>query len=165
MKNLIWNGRQIEPMSKILNRLYISGISVAKDLAKHNPNNIRFVINCTPEEIELPIKDFKVFTTRFEDGTVLDPMMVLMVIGKIHDLIELGNVLVCCHAGISRSPGIVAAYLTRCGMSWDESVEYVTDKRSIAMIHPIINLSIRQALGIAPTSSSLIQGDSNEVKD
>ena len=85
--------------------------------------------------------------------------MVLQVIGKIHDLIELGPVLVCCHAGISRSPAIVTAYLTRCGMSWNEAEEYVRDKRSIMLVHPKVSLSIRRAIGIAPTAASLIQGD------
>ena len=159
MKNLIWNGKPCEPISKILDRLYISGISVARDLPNINPHGIRFVINCTADLIALPPKDFRVFTAGFEDGTELDQMMVLQVIGKIHDLIELGPVLVCCHAGISRSPAIVTAYLTRCGMSWNEAEEYVRDKRSIMLIHPKVSLSIRRALGIAPTAASLVQGD------
>jgi|SRR5271157_2067919 len=150
-----------KPISRILNRLYIGCLASARDLIADNPNNIRFVLNCTPNKIVLPAP-FRVMTMHFEDGSELGAEAVLFCTRWIYDLIELGNVMVCCHAGISRSPAITAAYLVRCGFNWDDAVEFITKRRPQVQIHPLISLSIRKALGVAPIKESLIGGDKKD---
>lgn len=155
--SLYYPSEGFKPLSQIMDRLWLGNIYTAKDLRHSNPHNIRFVLNCTSDPMILP-PPIKSVTMRFEDGTELDYEGVLYAVRWIHDLIELGNVLVVCHAGMSRSPAIVAAYLVRCGMSWDEAVSYVTKRRPQTQINPTISLSVRKALGIAPTKESLIGG-------
>lgn len=160
---IIYPAGGFKPMDQILDRLWVGNLYSARDLLHTNPNNIRFVLNCTSDPLILP-PPFKTITMRFEDGTELDSDGVLFAIRWVHDLIELGNVLICCHAGCSRSPAIASAYLVRCGMNWDEAVEYVTRRRPQAMINPIVSLSVRKALGVAPTKESLIGGDKKDEK-
>ena len=46
-----------------------------------------------------------------------------------------GTVLVHCRLGVSRAPGLCAAYLIRCGMQPGEALAYVCAKRAVAQPH------------------------------
>lgn len=137
------------PMTKILDRLYLGNLQNARGLAEANPYGVRFVFNCTPDRLE-PIHNVRISQWNLNDGVPIPYDTTLSMVHSILQQVELGPVLVCCHTGISRSPGIVAAYLTRIGMCWDDAVDFIGRRRPVVRLHHLISLSIRQALGIAP---------------
>ena len=58
-----------------------------------------------------------------------------------------GRTLVHCAAGVSRSPGFVA--LALCidnGWDWEESIRYVTERRKLALVHPLLESRLREWL-------------------
>jgi len=68
-------------------------------------------------------------------------------------------VLVCCHAGMSRSPGMVLAYLMSKKYDYNEAVRIIRKARPFIQIHPKIDLSVRKYFRLAPRSAAdLIPG-------
>lgn len=68
-------------------------------------------------------------------------------------------VLVCCHAGVSRSAGMVLAYLMSKEYDYNEAVRILRKSRPIIQIHPKIDLSVRKYFRLAPrTEADLIPG-------
>lgn len=137
------------PMSQVLDRLYVGNLHAAADLAEHNPEGVHYVLNCTPHLVELPSL-FRVRTLNLNDGEEVPFEALAAGLDFIYTFIGRGKVLVCCEAGISRSPGIASAYLTRCGMRWNDAVELVRQARPFIMIHPAISSSIKRRMGIVP---------------
>ena len=141
----------IDPLSQIWDRLWVGTLWAALDLEPQNPAGIRAILNCTSEWMSKP-EPFEVTSLHLEDGAPVPHTTVKYAVNWIHEMIKSGPVLICCHAGLSRSPGIAAAYLTRCGLSWDQAERVLRYRRPQIQIHPEISLSLRQALGQAPTA-------------
>ena len=144
-----------DPITQILDKLWLGTWITAAELRTKNPNGIKYVINCTFDPLPLTKNCglLKVVNLGMDDGEDVPSGLVYESQMLIHDLIGIGPVLVNCHAGMSRSPAIVAAYLCRCGFGWDEAVDFIKSKRPQIMIHPRVSLSVRKALGLAPTES------------
>lgn len=83
-----------------------------------------------PHHAEIPIRD----------GERIPPELARSAVDFIAAQIHAGRkILVHCQMGISRSPAIVAAYLSRfCGMTLGASLEWVCRQRTAAAPHPVL---------------------------
>jgi protein-tyrosine phosphatase len=145
------------PMNRIWDRLYLGSFYAAENLKRGNPEGIEFVVNCTPDPViyQPPLTSI---VLNLDDGhgipeekfwTAMKAMQEAMWAGK--------TVLVHCHAGISRSSTIVAAYMYLTGWNdIDKAVEYIVSKRPVVKPHPEVLLSVKKHLKIWPYDGSLI---------
>lgn len=148
-----------QDMNKITERIYIGNYHSAEMLDYGNRNSITHVLNCTPD-YHRGLKNFTVNQINIDDGFEIPAEQVLFGIQKIAEAVRNGGtILVHCHAGISRSPGIVAAFLMYNGFSWDEAVDFIRIRRPQIFPHPRIASSIKKALGSAITPLTTLLGD------
>lgn len=147
--------RDSSPITKILDRLYLGNFSNAEALRKSNPHGITCIVNCTAEPLELP-KKFKVIQMDQQDGHEWNAPKVYSTIEWIRGHLLAGRtVLVHCHAGISRSPVLVAAYLYTCGFDFIAALDQIKRLRPIVQPAPAILASMKRAFGITPVAHKL----------
>ena len=134
-------------ISKITDNIYLSGIYGADNIDKLNEYNIKCILNCTKNEpnvfennsdmtyMRIPVNDMGgQHIEQYFDSTY-------NFIEKCTSMNK--NVLVHCHAGVSRSATILIAYFMRKNkISYQEAFDFVKSKRSI--IGP--NFDFRDAL-------------------
>ena len=146
--------------------LYLGNIPNAMEIGKKL--NIRFVaiLNCTDDPELDPLNSLPGFNVKRLDqwdGEEYPPEKIKDGIKFIEDHMKTSSmVLVCCHAGISRSAGMVLAYLMSKKYDYNEAVRIIRKARPFIQIHPRIDLSVRKYFGLAPrTVADLIPGRSS----
>jgi protein-tyrosine phosphatase len=107
-------------------------------------NEIHAVVNCTtelPNEFEddkdmqisyirIPLND-----TPFDQNTFISRIKCILEFIR-YNVIMKRNVLVHCHAGVSRSASVVAAYIIKyCNLDVDRAVKAVVSRRPVAFHH------------------------------
>ena len=158
-------------------RLFLGNIPNALALQNVNrPKGFWAILNCTddPELDHLKTDaEFDVVRLNQWDGEPYPGLSIKVGIEFIHMNLGAGsNVLVCCHAGMSRSPGMVVAYLMYRFLekiprerqtledrrnAYDHAIAVTRNARPIIHIHPEIDKSVRQYFRLAPkTASDLI---------
>jgi protein-tyrosine phosphatase len=141
------------PMTKILDRLFLSGFKNAQELAIGNPHEIFHVCNCTAEQLNLPKNRFEVIQMNQLDGHDWDVTKLYSALEWVRRRLLDGNrVLVNCHAGISRSPVFTAAYLYTCGFDFDKALDQIKLLRPIVQPAPAVLISAKRAFGINPVA-------------
>jgi protein-tyrosine phosphatase len=148
----------LNSMDRILDRIYVGCYSSATNLDFRNPDGITHVLNCTRDP-HPGLAKFQVRQINVDDGCEIPSELVMFAIKSIGEAVHSGGkILVHCHAGVSRSPGIVAAYLVYHGFSWDEAIEMIRWVRPYVMLHPNIKRSILQSLGQLITPDTTVLG-------
>jgi hypothetical protein len=143
-------------ITKIWDRLFLGTLWNAEQLSQSNPYSIASLVNCTDERINWApqgISEAKSIQLDHQDGIPYPADKVYWATEWMHWHITRGPVLVVCHAGWSRSPGMVLAYLIRSGMGYKEALFLLQSLRPQIQIANAIDLSVRQAFGISPRSS------------
>lgn len=141
------------PMTKVLDRLFLGCFRNAERLIEDNPRGITHVVNCTTELLTLPRRQFHIIQMDQLDGADWNVQKVYAAIRWMHQAIEGGKkVLVHCHAGISRSPVMTAAYLYTCGFDFDRALDQIKLLRPQVLPHPAITASMRRAFGLTAVS-------------
>lgn len=133
--------------------LYLGTIYNARELAVSYPKRTWSVLNCTDDSLldEYDRTGFKIKRLNQLDGHPYPADKIKDGLSFINDAMHAGDaVLVCCHAGCSRSPGMVVAYLLERGHSYNEAVQLIRKARPFIQIHHLIDLSIRQYFHLAP---------------
>jgi len=129
--------RNTFPLTKVLDRLYLGGFKDAEDLRSGNPLNITHICNCTTEPLSLPSRCVaNIIQMDQLDGHEMARPEALL--GRRLDspaLLGGGTVLVHCHAGISRSPVLVAAYLYTCGFDFDRALDRIKASARSCNLH------------------------------
>lgn len=147
------------PMNKILEQVYIGNYYSAQMLDIGNPEGITDVLNCTSNPHE-GLKKFHVSQLNLQDGYEISFETIQFAVRTIEGAVHRGGkILVHCQAGISRSCGIVCAYLMYCGFSWNEAKCLISAKRPQAWPHPLIEKSVKQAFGQLITPATTMLGD------
>jgi protein-tyrosine phosphatase len=136
-------------MNKIIDRIYIGCYSGAQNLQFRNEPGITHILNCTPDTHSYGLKDFRIHQININDGNEVPFDEFWSAIQFIEMAVQSGGkVLVHCHAGISRSPGIVCGYLMRHGFSWDEALQLIRRNRPQVYPHHNIERSIKKYVGL-----------------
>lgn len=148
-----------KPMDKILDRIYIGNYNSATMLDYKNEEGITHILNCTPDPHD-GLDKLTVHQININDGYEIPVDQIAFAIRTIGRAIEKnGKILVHCHAGISRSVSLVAAYLMYVGFSWDEAINFIKNRRPQAFPHPNIEKSIKQYFGGLITLETSLLGD------
>ncbi len=159
--------------------LYLGTIFNAIELSESLNKRAWAILNCTddPALDHLKVEQgFEMLRLNQWDGEPYPGLLVKVGIEFIRQNIEANSaVLVCCHAGMSRSPGMVVAYLMYRYLesrklggrlpttelrqeAYLQAIKKVRNHRPIIQIHPQIDLSIRQYFGLAPRSAEDLIG-------
>jgi len=119
-------------MYRILDRLYLSDFSDAM-----NAPEGMFIVNCTKDlpmvgrGIRLPVDDNLAPQSMRRMREYLP--RVISAIDSVRT--SGGNVLVHCHAGMQRSPAVIAAYLMHTqGMGRDEAIQFIRNRKPDAFL-------------------------------
>jgi len=119
-------------MYRILDRLYLSDFEDAL-----NAPGGMFIVNCTRDlpmvgrGIRLPVDDDR--SPRAMRGMREYLPRVISAIDSVRT--SGGNVLVHCHAGMQRSPAVIAAYLMHTqGMGRDEAIQFIRNRKPDAFL-------------------------------
>jgi protein-tyrosine phosphatase len=142
-------------MTKIWERLYLGCFYDAESL-KENPKDITAVLNVTQDRLNFNgthAHDLVLWqNSTWEDGFQIKRETFWEMLGYLKDcLFTKETVLVHCHAGWSRSPSIVAAYMHISGFqSFDKALEYVKLLRPHIKPSNEVVRSIKQHLQIWP---------------
>lgn len=132
---LHYSTRFMFPPRSIFPRVWIGGYDTANDPDFMKRHSIGLIINCTRHvsadfsemipTYRIPIDDSPEWTSLFREH-----------IGRVVDLMHRTlqrtkkGILVHCHAGVSRSSTVVAAYLiTKKGYSVDGAISYIRSKK------------------------------------
>jgi len=150
------------PIDQITDYIYIGTFGAAASLAYKNPEGIKHILNCTDEiHTVLSDKDFIINQISIWDGYPIHPDNIVFGILCIDTAVKNNEkIIVHCHAGISRSTSIVAAYLmfkTHC--TWDQAVEQIVLKRPQVFPHPIVARSIKDFLGESINQQTTLLGE------
>ena len=120
-------------ISPITNNIYLSGIMVAQDINKIKEYNISCIVNCT-KTIQNYFDNITYLRVPVDDTSNQN---IEQYFDETYNFIENcinenKNVLVHCHAGISRSSTILIAYFMRKN-NWDlqKALDFLRSKRSI----------------------------------
>lgn len=137
------------PLTQVLDRLYLGGFHDAEGLAKNNYLDITHVCNCTTEKLNLPRQRFRVIQMDQIDCHEWVPAKLYSAVDWIHQSLSSGGrVLVHCHAGVSRSPTLLACYLYTCGFDFNKAVSSLKHLRNVVEPHEVILASAKKAFGI-----------------
>ena len=75
------------------------------------------------------------FALRLTDDGKNEAWKFTTILDRMHAGIRSENVLVCCRAGISRSPYMILLWLRKMGMSKDEAYNFLKEKHPITQIN------------------------------
>ena len=144
--------RNAFPLTKVLDRLFLGGFKDAEDLRSGNPHNITHICNCTTEPLTIPSRCVTSIIQMDQlDGHDWDVQKLYSAVDWIRRaLLGGGTVLAHCHAGISRSPVLVATYLYTCGFDFDRALDRIKAQRPIVQPAPVVLVSAKRAFGISP---------------
>jgi predicted protein tyrosine phosphatase len=121
-------------MYKITEEIFTSGKASKLALAQ---DKIKYCINVSGIPVDYKVDDVCPIADDFEKN---DPNHVVKICELIDRQVKAKNtpILIMCHAGMSRSPIIVALYLfyNHTFPSFDESLEYVIKRNEIAKPNP-----------------------------
>ena len=125
-------------ISPITNNIYLSGVMIAQDINKIKEYNINCIINCT-KHIPNNFNNITYLRVPIDDGYNQD---INIYFDETFNFIETSiknnqNILVHCHAGISRSATILIAYFMKKN-NWNlqQALKFVKSKRSIVNPNP-----------------------------
>ena len=126
-------------ISKITDNIYLSGVNGANNINKLNECNIKCILNCTKNELNYFENNNDMMYTRISIDDTFN-QNIEKYFDSTYDFIEKcismnKNILVHCHAGVSRSATILIAYFMRKNkMSYQEAYDFV--KKSRDCINP-----------------------------
>lgn len=153
-------------MNKIQDRLYLGSVADSK-----KPDPKITAILCAIPASSYPRSSYvptwgsrKRRFIDINDGEEIPERWLEAALEQLDTWVEDGEtILVHCAAGISRSPGLVVAYLMSYGASWEEAERVVRLARPIILIHPDIKKSILKYFKSWPYAGSFSQEIKHEV--
>jgi predicted protein tyrosine phosphatase len=146
-------------MTRIWDRLYLGNYQDADALNKSNPEEIKAVLNCTPDKIDYYSKSgITAHVMDIHDGCELSEEKFWQAVNFIKEHMFKGeSVLVHCHAGISRSASITAAYMYLTGFGQlERCIDFIKRARPIVQPHMNIITSIKRHLKLYPYDQRII---------
>jgi protein-tyrosine phosphatase len=145
------------PVSKIYNRLFLSGYHAASLLNKDNPFGIDFVLDVSTEPPYEEAKGIEYCHIPFNDGAEIPEKKFWECMQVLFDRYQRGkNILIHCAAGISRSATIAAAFLHFAHiMQFADALAYITQRRAVVEPKEETLASVRKLLKVWPYDGSM----------
>jgi hypothetical protein len=146
-----------DPYSWITPNLVIGNLHGLDKLREHNPpslghNKITDAINCTPEILEHN-PDILTTNVGWDDGYEMpeDKFHHAEWFGK-RAINEGRTLMICCHAGISRSPSLTAAILVSLGKfeTLEDALAYIKRRRMVINPAPAVLIGMKKHLRLFP---------------
>jgi protein-tyrosine phosphatase len=142
-------------MTEIWERLYLGCLYDATELRTDNPKEITAVLNCTPDAVDY--SGTKIIQHRiplWHDGFAINKADFWPAMEFIRTRLWHGDrVLVHCHAGMSRSPGMIAGFLHLMGFKeFEQAIDYVKLLRPIIQPNIEVLNSIKRHMKVWPYS-------------
>lgn len=146
-----------DPYSWITPNLVIGNVHGLDKLLEQNPptpghNKITDAINCTPETIRHN-KDVLTINVGWDDGSEMpeDKFFRAERFGK-KAINEGKTLMICCHAGISRSPSLTAAILVSLGKfeTIEDALDYIKRRRRVVNPAPAVVVGMKKHLRLFP---------------
>lgn len=121
-------------ISKITDQIFIGNADDARSLHHHRVSGVTCVLNCA-RDFDYIIQSTLPFKVGLIDGPGNQKILLKVAVELLDTLIKSENrVLVHCIAGISRSPTVVATYLSwKTGISLEEAVKAIQNVRPGAL--------------------------------
>jgi protein-tyrosine phosphatase len=135
-------------MTQILERLFLGSLQDAERLSRGNPNRISTVITLCEQSVEHKSPDVHYIHLPIEDAEPVPVRQFDAIIRSIAEAVRIGNVLVHCAVGFSRSPTLTAAYL-HCikHKNFDAAMEGIRQVRPSVDPSKILLKSVKEILG------------------
>ena len=119
-------------ITRVFERLYLSGVGDADDLAVSNPLGIAAVVNVETQPNRSKRDGIQYVHFPLDESKRIPPTTFGPVMGALIRLIRTGKVLVHCEAGSSRAPVVAALYLHVVGYkNFDEALAEIKTLRPI----------------------------------
>lgn len=134
-------------MTKVSEELFLGSLDDADQLALRNPQKIKTVVILCADKPESISKGMRYVHIPVSDVRPIPRALFDSVMSAIEDGIKVGRVLVCCGAGMSRSPSLLAAYLHRTEfLRFDDALEHLTKLRPVVSPSNVLVRSIKEHL-------------------
>jgi len=134
---------------KILDNLYVGDRDSLFDPTQRVAAKINATLNCTSEIVATQIVSEDYLELPIHDSDWISNEYLKAGINFIDEHIKLGhNVLVACAAGISRSIGMIWAYMIKNGWDYYHAWSHIKQKRPAANPCFLIELSIKRFFGM-----------------
>ena len=151
------NWFDLQPISKVAPRLFVSGQFYANLLPDHNPDGITAVLNVHQQpDLQRNPSNIVYKHVPFNDGSDIPPKVFVECMQWLKATYDGGHtILVHCAAGISRSVVIASAFMHYAGiMPFNVALSAVKTARSIANPAPDVVKSAKRLLGVFPYDGS-----------
>ena len=137
----------IKSYDKIIDHLFLGDVNASKNAKFFKDNKIKAVLNCTNtaentfscdkniEYLRIPVDD-SLKEEDFNKYYLLLPLAIEFIYKHV-DILN-NNILVHCHAGMQRSPGVISAYfMSKHKKTLIESARFIIKQRPISFDHGI----------------------------
>ena len=134
-------------MTKVSKKLFLGSLDDADQLAVCNPQKIKTVVVLCADKPENPSERIRYVHIPVLDARPTARPVFESVLSAIGDAVEVGRVLVCCGAGMSRSASLLAAYLHRTEFrGFDDAIAHLKLLRPAVSTSNVLVGSIKEHL-------------------
>jgi dual specificity MAP kinase phosphatase len=110
----------LPPLTKVSARLFLGGAEDAEALAAANPHRIKTVLTLCERPVNKHAPDIRYLQFPVRGAHPIPIALLNAILEAIYQAVAQGATLVHCHAGISRAPTVVAAFLDQTGSARSE---------------------------------------------
>jgi Dual specificity phosphatase, catalytic domain len=144
-------------VTAVSTRLFLGRAADAERLANDNPHQIRTVITLCEKGVKRRAAGVRYLHFPVRDAQPIPIALLNAILEAIYQSVAEGTVLVHCHAGLSRAPTLVAAFLDQTG-----STRFEDAIRFIAKMRPEIEMIMNAFSGCSQSPTGTNSTDGHE---
>jgi protein-tyrosine phosphatase len=122
--------RPASSVTAVSTRLFLGSLADAEWLAKDNPHQIQTVITLCEESVKRRAAGIRYLQFSIRDVQPIPIALLSAILEAIFQAVAEGATLVHCHAGLSRAPTLIAAFLDQTGsVRFEEAIRFLRKLR------------------------------------